>query len=109
MLLSNITFYVIFAVLDVSFAVDSCINRGFLHIYLQFYYISAAVTWYRVHGIPNPHNFCGTPIDQQVPTKFATKAVIVTYCPNPRCVSNLKLLLSVVAEISRGSHFEIIP
>jgi len=28
----------------VSFAVNSCINRGFLHLYLQFYYISAPVT-----------------------------------------------------------------
>ena len=28
-LLSNITFFVIFAVLDVSFAVNSCLNRSF--------------------------------------------------------------------------------
>jgi len=44
-LLSNITFFVIFAVLDVSFAVNSCLNHTFLHLYLQFYYISVAVTW----------------------------------------------------------------
>jgi len=37
-LLSNITFFVIFAVLDVSVAVNSCLNRSFLHLYLQFYY-----------------------------------------------------------------------
>ena len=47
-LLSNITFFVIFAVLDVSFAVNSCLNRSFLHLYLQFYYISVAVNWYKV-------------------------------------------------------------
>jgi len=48
-LLSNVTFFVIFAVLDVSFAVNSCLNRSFLHLYLQFYYISVA-DWYRVRG-----------------------------------------------------------
>ena len=32
-LLSNITFFVIFAVLDVSFAVNSCLNCSFLHLY----------------------------------------------------------------------------
>ena len=50
-LLSNITFFVIFAVLDVSFAVNSCLNRRFLHLYLQFYYISVAVNWYTVRGM----------------------------------------------------------
>ena len=44
-LLSNHHF-VIFAVLDVSFAVNSCLNRSFLHLYLQFFYISVAVNWY---------------------------------------------------------------
>jgi len=39
-------FLVIFAVLDVLFAVNSCL----LHFYLQFYYISAAVKWYSVRG-----------------------------------------------------------
>jgi len=29
----------IFAVLDVSLAVNLCINCSFLHLYLQFYYI----------------------------------------------------------------------
>jgi len=39
---------VIFAVLDVSFTVNSCLNHDFfLHLYLQFYYIAVAVTWYR--------------------------------------------------------------
>ena len=33
--------FVIFAVLDVSLAVNLCINCSFLHLYLQFYYISA--------------------------------------------------------------------
>jgi len=33
-LLSNITFFVIFAVLDVSFAVNSCLNRSFFYIYV---------------------------------------------------------------------------
>ena len=28
-----ITFFVIFAILDVSLAVNLCINRGFLHLY----------------------------------------------------------------------------
>ena len=49
-LLSNITFFVIFAVSDVSFAVNSCLNRTFFTFILQFYYISVAVTWYRVRG-----------------------------------------------------------
>ena len=33
-------FFVIFAVLDVSLAVNLCINCSFLHLYMQFYYIS---------------------------------------------------------------------
>jgi len=41
----NITFFVIFAVLDVSLAVNLCINRGFLHLYLQFYYISELLAY----------------------------------------------------------------
>ena len=51
-LLSNIMhLFVIFTVLDVSFAVNSCLNRSFfLHLYLQFYYISVAVNWYMVRG-----------------------------------------------------------
>jgi len=60
-LLSNITFFVIFAVLDVSFTVNSCINHSFLHLYLQFYYVSVAVTLFRVHStwydVCGPHNF----------------------------------------------------
>ena len=32
--------FVIFAVLDVSLAVNLCISCSFLHLYLQFYYIS---------------------------------------------------------------------
>ena len=54
--------------------------------------------------VPGPHNFCGAPVDQPAPTKFGTKAVIVTYSPNPRCVPNLKLLASMVSEINRGSQ-----
>jgi len=48
----SISPFVIFAVLDVSLAVNSCLNRSYLHIYiyLQFYYISVAVNWYRVRG-----------------------------------------------------------
>jgi len=47
-----------FAVLDVSFAVNSCLNCSFLHLYLQFYYTDVAVTWYRARvskstGRPN--------------------------------------------------------
>jgi len=60
-LLSNITFFVIFAVLDVSCAVNSCINHSFLHLYLQFYYVSVAVTLFRVrstwYGVRGPHHF----------------------------------------------------
>ena len=95
--------FVIFAVLDVSFAVNSCLNRGFFHLYLQFYYISVAVTWYRVRGmeyvIPT---FLGALVTQPAPTKFGTKVAIVTYSPNQSCVPNLKLLASTVAERSRG-------
>ena len=40
-----------FCSFDVSFPVNSCLNRSFiLHLYLQFYYISVAVTWNRVRG-----------------------------------------------------------
>jgi len=60
-LLSNITFFVIFAVLYVSFAVNSYINHILLHLYLQFYYVSATVTLFRVrstwYGVRGPHNF----------------------------------------------------
>jgi len=44
-LLSNITYFVIFAVLDVSLAVNLCINCSFLHLYLQFYYISELLAY----------------------------------------------------------------
>ena len=54
--------------------------------------------------VPGPHNFWSAPVAQPAPTKFGTKAVIVTYSPNLRCVPNLKLLASMVAEISRGSQ-----
>jgi len=98
--------FIIFAVLDVSFAVNSCINSGFYIIcsFITFLQLLRG-TGYMVSG---PHNFWGAPVDQQVPTKFGTKAVIVTYCQNPRCVPNLKLLPSVVTEIS-SPIFEIIP
>ena len=42
-LLNKYHLFVIIAVLDVSFAGNSCLNRSFLHLYLQFYYISVAV------------------------------------------------------------------
>ena len=44
-LLSNITFFVIFAVSDVSFAVNSCLNRTFFTFILQFYYISQLLAY----------------------------------------------------------------
>jgi len=60
-LLSNITFFVIFAVLDVSCAVNLCIKHCFLHLYLQFYYICVAVTLFRVrstwYGVRGSHHF----------------------------------------------------
>ena len=90
-LLSNVTFFVIFAVLDVSFAVNLCINHSFLHLYLQFYYVSVAVircsgyvvrgTWYGVRG---PHNFWGVPVAQQ---------------PLPSLVLNLSLQLTTVQTV----------
>jgi len=105
-LLSNITSpVVIFAVLDVTSAVNSCINRGFLHLCLQFYYISAAVAWCRLHGTWSTKFLRCSCRPASPYTKFGTKAVIATYTPNPRCVPNLKLLPSMVAKISRGSHF----
>jgi len=68
-LLSNIIFFVIFAVLDVSFAVNSCINHSFLHLYLQFHYVSVAVTLFRVrstwYGVRGPHHFLGAPVAHQ--------------------------------------------
>ena len=60
-LLSNSTFFVIFAVLDVSCTINSCMNHSFLHLYLQFYYVSVAVTLFRVrstsYGVHGPHHF----------------------------------------------------
>ena len=57
-----------------SFAVNSCLNRNFLHLYLQFYYISVALvqgTWY---GVRDTHNFWGAHVAQPA-TKFGTKVV----------------------------------
>ena len=96
--------FVFFAVLDVSFAANSCLNRCFLHLYLQFYYISVAVAWYRVRGTWSTH-FLRCSCSPASSTKFGTKVVIVTYTPNPSCVPNLKSLASTVAEISRGPKF----
>jgi len=72
-----------------------------------YIYICSFITFLQLlHGtgymVPGPHNLWGAPVDQPAPTKFGTKTVIVTYSPNPRCVSNLKLLPSMVADISRG-------
>jgi len=53
-LLSNITFFVIFVVLDVSLAVNLCINCScFLHLYLQFYYISELLQQNCLFGLPS--------------------------------------------------------
>ena len=41
-LVGNITFFVIFAVLDVSFAVNSCINRVF---YIYYYCYRSYYSW----------------------------------------------------------------
>ena len=53
--------FVIIAVLDVSFAVNLCLNHSFLHLYLQFYYVSVAVTLFRVrstwYGARGSHNY----------------------------------------------------
>ena len=90
--------------------VASCLNRSFLHLYLQFCHISVAVNWYTGtwYGVPvrDTHNFRGAPIvAQPAPTKFGTKVVIVTYSPNRSCVPILKLLASTIAERSRGPKF----
>ena len=41
----------------------------FLHLYLQFYYVSVAVTPFRVrstwYGARGPHHFSGAPVAQQ--------------------------------------------
>jgi len=82
-LLSNITFFVIFAVSDVSFTINSCLNRKILPLYLQFYYISVAVTLFRVcstwYGVRGPHNFWGSAVAQQATTMFVTEVVTATY------------------------------
>ena len=66
-----------FCILDVSFAVNLCLKRVFLkQLYLLFYYISVAGTWY---GVRDTHNFLGAPVAQPAPSKFGTKVVIVTY------------------------------
>jgi len=100
-LLSNITFLLLTAV-------NSCLNCSFLHLYLQFYNISVAATWYRAtrYGVRNHHNFWDTSAAKPAPTKFGTKVVIVTYSPNPSCVPNLKLLASTVAQISWGPKLQ---
>ena len=81
--------FVIFAVLDVSFAVNSCLNCSFFNIYI-------CRPWY-----PQFLRYsCSPASPYQV---RYTKVVIVTYFPNPSFVPNMKLLASTVAERSRGS------
>jgi len=54
----------IFAVLDVSLAVNLCINCSFLHLYLQFYYISELLQQNCLSGLPCFHkSFVLTGID----------------------------------------------
>ena len=77
--MGNHLFFVIFAVLDVSCAVNSCINHSFfLHLYLQFYYVPVAVTLFRVrstwYGVRDSHHLWGAPVAQQ---------------PLPSCVKRL--------------------
>jgi len=72
--LSNITFFVI------------------LHKYLQFYYISAAVTCYRVLVRSSNPTTLGSTVVQPAPIRLRTKVVIGTYSPNLSCEPNLKLL-----------------
>jgi len=43
----------IFAVLDVSLAVNLCINCSFLHLYLQFYYIPELLQQNCLFGLPS--------------------------------------------------------
>jgi len=45
--------FVIFAVLDMSLAVNLCINCIFLHLYLQFYYISELLQQNCLFGLPS--------------------------------------------------------
>ena len=45
--------FVIFAVLDVSLAVNLCINCSFLHLFLQFYYISELLQQNCLFGLPS--------------------------------------------------------
>jgi len=78
-----------FAVLDVSCAVNSCINHRFLHLYLQFYYISVAVTLFRVRSIRGTVyvvriTSAGAPVAQQ---------------PLPSLVLKLLLQLTIVQTV----------
>ena len=72
--------FVIFAVLDVSCAVNSCINHSFLHLYLQFYYVSVAVTLFKVrstwYGVRGSHQFLGAPIAQQPLPSLVLKVLL---------------------------------
>ena len=44
--------FVIFAVLDVSFAVNSCLNRSFFtFIFAVLLHFCSCYTWYRVRGM----------------------------------------------------------
>ena len=63
-----------------SCAVYSCIYHSFLHLYLQFYYVSVAVTLFRVHstwyGVRGPHNFPGALVAQQPLPSLVLKSVV---------------------------------
>ena len=71
-----------------SCAVNLCINHSFLHLYLQFYYISVAITLFRVrstwYGVRGPHHFSGAPVSQQ---------------PLPSLVLKLLLQLTIVQTV----------
>ena len=79
-LLSNYHLFVIFAVLDVSCAVNSCINHSFFTfifaVLLRFYSCyPVQSTWYGVRG---PHRFWGTPVAKQ-PLPSLVLVITATY------------------------------
>ena len=77
-----------------SGAVNSCINHSFLHLYLQFYYVSVRSTWYDVRG---PHNFRGAPVAQQpLPSLVLKSVVTATYYSNVQTVRTVQAMSSAL-------------
>jgi len=106
-LLSNHIFVIFFSFRCVI-PVNLCLNRSFFTFIFAvlLHFCTCYVVQgprYGVRGLQSTIFRCSCSLAN--PTKFGTKVVIVTFSPNTSCVPNLKLLASMDAKISRGSHF----